>query len=149
MLRKAFTLIELVMVIAIIAVLAAIAMPRYAASLARYRLDAAARRVVADLTMAQTRARITSASQTVTFSTATSQYTLAGMADPEHPSATYAVRLSDDPYSATIYSCSFTNAAVTFNGYGLPDGAGAVIIQSGSMSKTVVVDADTGVASIQ
>jgi prepilin-type N-terminal cleavage/methylation domain-containing protein len=145
--RSAFSLVELTMVIAIVGVAAAIAMPRYSASLARYKLEAAARRLAADLALAQSRARALSASQTVIFSAA--GYTLSGMTDPERPSSPYSVSLGEE-FSASITANSFGHGkTVTFNGYGVPDGAGTIILQVGVLQKSVSVDADTGVASIQ
>ena len=43
---------ELVLVMVIVATLAAIAVPRYAQATSRYRADAAARRIAADLSLA-------------------------------------------------------------------------------------------------
>ena len=61
--RSGFTLIELVMVLAIIGLITAIAAPRYAASLARYRAESAARRVAADLALARREAAASSSSR--------------------------------------------------------------------------------------
>src|SRR5204863_23675 len=55
--RRAFSLIEITLVLMVMGVLAALAVPRYASALARYRADAAARRIVADLDLARTTAR--------------------------------------------------------------------------------------------
>ena len=41
------------------------------------------------------------------------------------------------------------DAQVVFDGYGMPDSGGTVIVQWGSIQKTVVLDADTGKASVQ
>src|SRR5688500_3620188 len=80
-----FTLAEMVMVVAITATLAAITIPRYLTALNRYRLDAAARRIAADLTMARLNARDTGTARTVTFATSTDSYDISGMTDPDHP----------------------------------------------------------------
>src|SRR5438093_1386153 len=61
--RRAFTIADIVLVTAIIAVLGAIAVPRYSLALARYRVAAAGQRVAADLSLAQTAGRTTSAGQ--------------------------------------------------------------------------------------
>src|SRR5688500_9245400 len=57
-----FTLIEIVMVLFIMAIVAAMAAPRYSQAIARYRLESAAGRVAADLEYARALARSTSTS---------------------------------------------------------------------------------------
>jgi len=76
---RAFSLIEVVLVLSLLAVVAAIAIPRYAASLSHYRLDAAARRVAADLALARQRAKTTGTSQPVAFAVAANSYSLPGV----------------------------------------------------------------------
>src|SRR5438067_829946 len=104
---RAFTLIELVMVLALVAVLAGIALPRYARSVARYQADATARRICADLTLAQSRARLTSSTVTVTFTPASNQYSIPGMPDPNlKGSSSYTINLSAQPYPTTLVSAN-------------------------------------------
>lgn len=144
--QRAFSLLELLVVMVVVATIAGIAAPRYARSLDRYRADAAARRVVADLRFAAAEARASSASRTVTFDTATDDYQIDGMA------TAYTVRLSDAPYSATLVSVVFddpadpgdSTVAVVFDGYGRPDSGGTVIISSGSTTRTITLDPIAG-----
>lgn len=144
-----FSLAEVVLVLAIIAVVSAMAVPRYSASQGRYRAELAARRVVADLALAQARARSLSASQTVTFTT-DSRYTIVGMADLDHSSSTYQVDLSAPPYQGTIVSAAFGSGSnLVFNGYGVPSTGGTVVVQADNVSKTIVIDPDSGTATIQ
>ncbi len=147
-----FSLLELAVVVSIIAILAAIAIPRYAAAIVQERLDATARRIVLDLTFAQRQARMSSASRSVAFTAANHSYTLTGIADPDHPGNTYTVNLSKPPYEATIMSASFgSGTQITFDGYGLPlNGVGgSVVIQVGSRIKTVTIDGASGAVSVQ
>ena len=71
-----FGLIEMAIVMAIVGLFATISVPRYANSLTRYRADAAAQRVVADLELAQSAARQAAASRQVTCDSANDTYQL-------------------------------------------------------------------------
>ncbi len=145
---RGFTLIELVIVMAIMAIIAAMAAPRYGRALARHRADAAARRIVADLALARQRARAMSQSVTVAFDWPQSRYTIAGLADPEGKAAAYTVSLREEPYLASIDVVDFAGAAsITFNGFGRPSAGGQVSIASGSSTRVVQVDAKSGEAS--
>lgn len=147
---RGFTLLEVLMVMAIGAILAAMAAPRYGRALARYRVETAARRVQADLTYARQRARTLSQSVTVSFDAAAETYSIVGMADPDHKAAAYTVDLARSPYEGAIVSLDFGGrSVVTFSGYGVPDSSGDVKVGSGNFSKTVHVDGATGEASIQ
>ncbi|MBN1509954.1 MAG: prepilin-type N-terminal cleavage/methylation domain-containing protein [Sedimentisphaerales bacterium] len=146
---RGFTLLEVVLTTAIIAICAAVAIPRYARAVGRYQADLAARRVAADLRQAQSYAKMTSASCTVTFTVATSQYQLASVAPLDGKSGTYTVDLTLPPYRAKIVSTTLTNAQVVFTGWGAPDRTGAVVVASGSEQRTVSVDSQTGQVAIQ
>ena len=131
--------------LAIIAIASAIAAPRYANALVRYRVETAARRVAADLAYARSLARETSGDQTVVFDPAADCYTLAGRDDPDHPGQPYTVSLDDRPYRADLTAATFgEGTAMTFNGYGLPDEGGAVRVQVGDYAYMVTVDAESG-----
>ena len=145
-------MVELLLVIATVAILSAIAVPRYAGSLARYRVEMAAKRVAADLMTARTRARVTSTRQVVDFTAPADGYTLVGMPAPDGAAGDYAVRLSDEPYKATLGAVSFGDAAaaeVWFDRYGTPDHAGTVVVTSGGFQRTVALDPVTGKAVVR
>ncbi|HUU96714.1 MAG TPA: GspH/FimT family pseudopilin [Phycisphaerae bacterium] len=147
-----FSLIELVTVVVIIALLASMAVPRFANSLAHRRVEAAARRIAADLALAQRRAVAASASQKVSFDVAANSYLLVGVQHLDHPEAKYVVPLSDDPYGATIIKVDLgatDTQEIVFDGYGVPDSGGTILVEAGGNQKTVTVDPDTGRASIQ
>ena len=149
-LRHGFTLIDLTVTVLIIGIIGAVAIPRYAETLNRYRAESAAKRIVADLTLARQQAMSSSASQTVRFTTpAANSYTLVGMSDLNHSSATYVVDLSASPYNTSINSANFGgDADLIFNGFGIPDSNGSVVVVSGGYKVTVTVDPDTGKATI-
>src|SRR5690349_18715605 len=98
------------MVVAIIVIAGAIATPRWNQSLGRYRVDAAARRIVADVLLAQTNARATSTPQTVTFSPGQDSYTLTGLKSFETGAGSYTVSLAAAPYQADLASTDFALA---------------------------------------
>lgn len=145
-----FSLLELVLVSAIVAVLAAIAVPRYGSASGRYRLDLAARRVAADLRLAQSYAKTSSSSCTVVFDAVTERYQITNLPAPDGASGSYQVTLPAEPYRAELLSVSFNGGAqVTFNGWGLPDNGGTVIVAAGSRQKTIAVDGETGLVGVQ
>ena len=144
-----FTLVELALVVATVAVLSAIAVPRYADALARYRVDMAAKRVAADLTLARSNARTTAATQAVEF--AAGGYTLPGMAAPDGRSGDYAVHLGDEPYRSSIDAAAFGTpaaAVVRFDRFGVPDKGGTVVVRSGGYRRSVTIDVVNGKAEV-
>src|SRR5262245_44984964 len=149
--RTGFSLVELIMVMGIIAVLAAIAAPRYSRSVMRYRADMAARRVADDLVFAGTQARQIGKPVVVTFETSKSRYTLAGVAGVVQKSNDYSIDLSADPYRAGVASAAFGSSGnqVTFSMYGQPLNGGQVVVRCGAESRTITLDADSGRTKIQ
>lgn len=146
---QGFSLIELVMVMTITAILAGIALPRYADALARYRVDAAARRVIADLEYARSLARAQSAGIQVKFKTDEDCLRLTGVQSMDDAGQEWALDLSAKPYYADLVSNDFSGSNLTFNGYGYPDSGGSIVIAVGSEKRTVVLDIDSGKAAIQ
>jgi len=140
-----FSLLEMVLVLVILAIAAAIAVPRHAAAVARYRTEAAARRIAADLVQARSLARQTSRDQTVVFDTAADCYTLVGFDDPDRPGRPYTVALAEAPYHANLTGVAFgEEASVTFDGFGAADQSGKVAVQVGGYRWTVTVDGESG-----
>jgi prepilin-type N-terminal cleavage/methylation domain-containing protein len=147
--RRGVTLLELLLVLAIVAVFAAMAAPRYGRASARYRLDLAARRVATDLRLAQTHAKAASSSRTVMFSAGTEQYQLLNVPALDGAVGSYTVFLSAEPYRVDLVWADFGGAAqITFNGWGLPGAGGTVVISAGGQQKSIMVAGDTGQVSI-
>ena len=142
-----FSLVELVLVLAILATMAVIAAPRFSNSLALQRVEAAARRIVVDLAFAQRQAKSSNVAQTVRFDMAIDEYSLVGMPHPDHPSLEYKVSLTQEPYRVMLVSAVFTadnSNEIIFDIYGMPDGGGSVVIGIGSLVRTITVWATYG-----
>jgi prepilin-type N-terminal cleavage/methylation domain-containing protein len=148
--RRAFTLVELTVVAALVAIFAAIAVPRLSSVLRNQRVNAAARRVAADLAFAAAKAKAASASRTVVFSVSGGSYTIPQEAPLDSASGVYTVALTADPLRAAITEANFDNTATaTFDGYGRPTCAGYVKVRADGVVRTISIDADTGKAVIQ
>lgn len=144
---RGFTLIEVVTVVVIIGIISVIAMPRFGNSLARYRVEHAAKRLQADLILAREFAVQRSEVCEVVFTTgSTSGYSIAKMPRMNNRSVLgYGVSLSDEPYRAAISAMTLAGGNITkFDGFGMPDASGSISLMSGQYKKTVVIDGTTG-----
>lgn len=147
--RAGFTLMELIIVISIMVVAAAMIMPRWGAAVARQRVDAAARRIAADLTLAQAQSRAASKSVKVTFEPTTSTYEVVGLKDPDTGKDTYVVDLTAPPYAVQLRSASFdARTSVQFNAFGIPNAGGEVCVGSSDFYRTVTLIPDSGEVQI-
>jgi prepilin-type N-terminal cleavage/methylation domain-containing protein len=137
-----FTLIELVIVVLIAGILAAAAAPKYAESLASFRLQAAAQRIAGDIRYARRLAQQYSATQSIVFDVATSSYTITGVTDVNRRSRTYKFSLADLEYECELVSASFNSSAtLSFDVYGRPTNTGTIVVRYGPSSVTLTVDA--------
>jgi len=148
--RRGFTAVEMVIVVLIVGIFAAVAVPRFVGSLNYHRVRAAAQRIQADLELARHHARMKGASQTVVFDVANDSYTIPGVPPLEPGGSDYAVDLQDSLYGVTIVSADFGGLSdVKYNGFGMPTAGGSVVVRCGSYQRSVVVDGETGRASVQ
>lgn len=148
--RLAFTLIELSMVVLILAIMAAVAVPRYTNATARYNADAAARRIKADFEYLRHQARRSGASRSIVFDLSSQSYRMPGIPDLDHPGKDYEVRLTRIPYNATLYQVDCGgDAKLIIDGYGKPDTGATIVVLSGTYSRTISVDASAGATTIQ
>jgi prepilin-type N-terminal cleavage/methylation domain-containing protein len=147
---RGFTLIELVMVTAIVSVIAAVAIPRYGSSVANMRVQMAARKLAADVKMVQSQARAISATRKLEFVPASNRYRVPLMAGLDG-APNYEVDLAAAPYRAS-FTLTFdgvgTLNTVNFDGYGAPNRGVAVQITAGGVSRTVHVNKVSGATSI-
>lgn len=147
--RRAFSIFELVIVFLIMSILTAVAAPTFFDSLLFHRVESAARRLKSDLELARTQARLTSASQSITFTNSTSSYTIAGVKSLDRPNATYTVDLRKEPYLLGSATANFSGAAtVSFDGYGAPSSGGTVVLIAKSHQCTVTLNGVTGDVTI-
>jgi prepilin-type N-terminal cleavage/methylation domain-containing protein len=143
---RAFTLTEVTLVAVIISIISAIAIPRFGASLARYRAERASCRLKADLLLARDKAIHQGRAFTVSFITGTaSSYTLIGLRDPDRSTADTTVILSREPYLTTLGSLSVgPDTSIIFDGFGIPDSAGSMVLSVGSATRTLTIDGQSG-----
>jgi prepilin-type N-terminal cleavage/methylation domain-containing protein len=147
--KSAFSLIELVITLAIIGVVAAIASPRYVSSLSHYRASAAANRISADISLARSQAKVSSAGQSIVFTFSTNSYTLPGMTGLGGMGSSYTTNLASDPYNASIAGNTGGTLTISFNRFGQPSAAATVTVTAGTFSQVVSVDANTGNVTVQ
>ena len=63
----------------------------------------------------------------------------------EEAGASGVVDLSVEPYAAIILSADFgDDAVIVFDGFGLPDSGGSVVVQVANHKKTITIDAEAG-----
>jgi type II secretory pathway pseudopilin PulG len=140
---------ELVVVVLLIGILASITVPMFLGALARHRSSQAARRIVADLELARREASMASTSRKVVFSSAAENYTLAAVAHLDRAGETYSVSLRGDPYYVDIVSADLGgDEELVFDGFGQADSGGTIVVRSGGVDNTIVIDAATGQASV-
>lgn len=136
-----FSLIELVLVVSIIAVLAAIAMPRYARAASGYRAEAAARAVADQLRLVRSRAIAGSRAWTVTIRTGSATISATPAATAADTSDDLNLVISAEPWLASILAADFLgDARFSFDGFGAPSLPGTVTITAGNIRSIVTVD---------
>lgn len=146
--RAGFTLIELLTVVVVVAILSVLAIPQFGAANDRQRTAGAAQRIAADVALAARHARITGTSISIAFS-AGGSYQIPGLAHLDRSTATYSVALSGEPYGVTFQTIDFGgDMTLKFDGYGVPDSGGLVVVAAGNSAHSVTVDASSGVATV-
>jgi Tfp pilus assembly protein FimT len=127
---------------------AAVATPAFIDSLLFHRVESAARRLKADLELARHTARLTSTSQSVSFTGTT--YTLSGgVKNLDNPTAVYLVDLAASPYELSSVSANFDgNQTISFNGYGVPSSWGTIVLTIKRHQCILQIDATTGAVTI-
>jgi len=138
--KKGFSLLELMIVIAIIAIVSAVAIPALLSWLPGYRLRAAVRDLKSDMVLSRLRAIRENASVATNFNTGGNSYTIfvddgagGGVADNWVQDGDE-VRLKQVviPNGVDMYEASFAfgNPQCRFTGRGLPNGGGHVYMRN-------------------
>jgi len=131
---------EAVLVMAMVGTIAAVAVPRYATSVQRYRAEGAARRISAEMTDAAMRARTLGVQQALHFKRADAYVVSLNTA---HATALRTIDLSGEPYRVSVAASRFgADHVLIFDAGGAPDSAGAVVVQSGTERWSVQIDAE-------
>ncbi len=143
---KGFSLIELVMVVAIIGITSGMVIPRFANSTSLARVNAATNRIIRDAALARQRAMSTSQPRSMVF--AAVGYSISGLTSLNNRSPDYAVDLAVEPYKANALTANLGgDAQVTFNIYGVPDSGGTISVTVGGNTRVLTLDANTGLVT--
>lgn len=147
-LRRAFSMVELLVVLAILGVFAGAASVRLTASAERARTDAAARRIVNAIEDAQSRARTESTKCKVRFIANPPTIEIKGPLTGHEGLDT--IRLDHSPYRVRLKNTTLGGRdGIEFDRYGRPDTGGYVLVTSGRFDRTITIDAESGRATIQ
>ncbi len=142
-----FTLVELVIVIAVLAVISAVAIPRFASASARSRLDAAALRVVQDIGIASSSAAAAGANRQLVFEPLSDQYAVVGVRT-RGGGFFRSVKLGDPPYEVNVVSATFGGSPLlVLNGHGVSESDGTINLAVGRYGKRILLA--EGTASVQ
>ncbi|GEM_PF-1443812 len=134
--RRAYSTLEVVVTLSIIAVTTAIAAPRFAASMQRTKIERAAALIAADIARARENARAYGMDQTIAFSG--SRYALTTRTATR--TSTQTVDLFREPFENAVNlvrTGSFSS--VTFNAYGSPSNSLVVGLRSGTLLRVLTL----------
>ena len=121
--RDAWGLVEMVVVLLVMAIAAAIAAPKFSRVLDRTRVDSAASRLAGDIRQASRVARVQSVDTSIEFFPNSAMYR-GQTTDPANPSTV--VLTSDCPGLVMTVSANLSTATITFDADGYADTSGYV-----------------------
>ena len=131
--NRGFTLMELMIVIAIIAIMASIAIPNFIGWLPERRLDAGAQDILQGLQKSRSKAIMTNRNVIVTFNAAANSFT--AFVDEEasnDQSAGDLTIVNRNLPAGVVFDVLGFGATVTFDNRGIPTTSGVVTLQNNS-----------------
>lgn len=147
--RRGFTLVELVITIAIIATIAAVAVPRFAAADTRYRLSLASQRIMSDLSVTAASASAAGTTRPVFFDPVGDTYVMMGVESRGRAMNRW-VDLSRKPYDADLISATFTDAThLRMTGHGVAETDGVIIVAAGREAKRIRLTANSPTVGLE
>ena len=131
--KRGFTLLEMMIVVALIAILSAVAVISIKSNMPQYYLSGAARQVLTDLMLARSKAVSNNTATSVTFSS--TGYSIGGVTTD-----------ISSQFRGVTLSTKSTTGIITFYSMGTTSGSDTITLTSpGLTSKLVVVSAAGGV----
>lgn len=151
-----FTLIELILVVAILAIFTAVALPRFGNSAQRFRVDISARKIAADIAWCKQAARTTGQPAIITFSTTNNTYTLSGgVSTTGNVAPDLTVDFKKSPYTATLSAVSLTllntataTQSITFDANGIPSATGTITLSTATSGRVITISSPGGAVVI-
>jgi prepilin-type N-terminal cleavage/methylation domain-containing protein len=147
--RAGFTLVEMIIVVAILAVMTTAGVPRLLARQDQWQVSSAARQLANDLRALANLSVAASQSYEIDFLLISDQYILPGTNDPSRPSLPYRVDLKKR-FGVDIVSTSLPAVpapSITFSGHGMPSSSITISLAKNAALASVTV-AITGEVSI-
>ena len=136
---RAFTIIEMVIVLVIISLLASVAAVSFSNSTKNVQLQCAADRLIADLNLVRDQARRQQQYYELIFNTGALTYSAVGVSS--HTGAEdISVSLQAAPYYITSVSVPFTDNKIEFDAQGNPLESGPVTLSNGSRTINIAID---------
>ena len=152
--RCGFAIIDLTLTLLIMGIIMATAVPKLYAAVRYYQVEAAARRIEADINYVRGYARFANVPCSLTFSASSPSYTTTGVPEINNSGQAYAVDLATIGYTVSLSASINGGASVTYTAAGVPQAgspltaltSGTITITNGNQTRTITIDPVTGKA---
>lgn len=145
---RAFTLVELIVVLVIVSVTAVIAIPRLSGASTRYRVDSAVQQVLADINVTAAEANRTSSTMSIVVDADTESFTMVGQPSERDPAVDQVTDLSREPFNVNLLGVSFGgDSQLDISGHGLMLESGQMTLTAGREGRRIVFT--QGLSSVQ